>query len=99
MSDVAEISFDLVMNDDMSFLEGTYRLPGGDWQVCIFSPDPGVQRPEPASTRWPSGVTGVFVKWPSNYALNRRSALHVLTGFLNVTGWHEVKGPDSMRLR
>ena len=27
----AEISYDLVMDDDMEFVEGTYRLPGGDW--------------------------------------------------------------------
>lgn len=33
----AEISYDLVMDDDMSFVEGTYRLPGGDWQVVIVS--------------------------------------------------------------
>jgi hypothetical protein len=23
------------MDDDMTFVEGTYRLPGGDWQVVI----------------------------------------------------------------
>lgn len=30
----AEISFDLKMEDNMSFVEGTYRLEGGEWQVC-----------------------------------------------------------------
>jgi hypothetical protein len=33
----AEISYDLVMNDDMEFVEGTYRLPNEDWQVLIVS--------------------------------------------------------------
>src|SRR5262245_47640183 len=33
----AEISYDLVMGEDMAFVEGTYRLPGGDWQVVIVS--------------------------------------------------------------
>ena len=34
----AEISYDLVMDDDMSFVEGTYRLLGGDWQVVPVPP-------------------------------------------------------------
>ena len=38
----AQISFDLVMEDSMSFVEGTYRLPGRDWQVFIFGRDPAV---------------------------------------------------------
>jgi len=33
----AEISYDLVMDSDMEFVEGTYRLPGEDWQVVIVS--------------------------------------------------------------
>ena len=32
----AEITFDLVMDDDMPFVEGCYRLPDGPWQVFIF---------------------------------------------------------------
>jgi hypothetical protein len=31
----AEISYDLVMDDDMWFVDGTKRLPGRDWQVVI----------------------------------------------------------------
>lgn len=43
----AEISYDLVMDDDMAFVEGTHRLPGGDWQVVIVSaPDRDVPAPE-----------------------------------------------------
>jgi hypothetical protein len=33
----AEISYDLVVGDDMEFVEGTYRLLGGDWKVVIVS--------------------------------------------------------------
>jgi hypothetical protein len=29
----AEISYDLVMDYEMAFVEGTYRLPARDWQV------------------------------------------------------------------
>jgi hypothetical protein len=28
---VAEISYDLVMDEDMAFVEGSYRLPGNEW--------------------------------------------------------------------
>src|SRR5262245_58202019 len=28
----SELSFDLVMDEDMSFVEGTYRLPGQFWE-------------------------------------------------------------------
>ena len=37
MSAGAEICFDLVMEKEMSFVEGTYRLPGRGWEVFIFS--------------------------------------------------------------
>lgn len=30
-----DISYDLVMGDDMGFVEGTFRLPGSPWQVII----------------------------------------------------------------
>jgi hypothetical protein len=33
----AEISYDLLMEEDMSFVEETYRIETGTWQVFIFS--------------------------------------------------------------
>jgi hypothetical protein len=96
----AHISYDLLMNDDMSFVEGTYRLPGGEWQVFIFVPDSRVVRPEVNATgKWPSGVTGVFVKWPPTLKLNKAAVLQLLSEQLRVTAWDEVQGPDSMKLR
>ena len=41
----AQISFDLVMGEAMSFVEGTYRLPGRAWEVFIFGPDADVSEP------------------------------------------------------
>lgn len=32
----AEITFDLVMTEDMAFVESCYRLAGGVWQVFMF---------------------------------------------------------------
>lgn len=34
-----DISYDLIMEDNMSFVEGTYRIDNGDWHVFIFSKD------------------------------------------------------------
>jgi hypothetical protein len=96
----AEISFDLVMTDDMGFVEGTYRLNGRDWQVFIFGPFPGVEHePQIVSGSWPSGITGVFVKWPKSQKLNKDVVLRVLSQQLGVTEWMEVRGPDSIQLR
>ena len=95
----AEISFDLVMEDAMAFVEGTYRLPGQDWQVFIFGPDSSVQSPKATRGHWESGVTGIFVAWPESMPLNRVSVLKTLSEELGVTEWTEVQGPDSMALR
>src|SRR5262249_35314102 len=54
----AEISYDLVMEDEMSFVEGTYRLPGGEWQVFIFIPWQGSNAVVWTRSEWDSGVTG-----------------------------------------
>jgi hypothetical protein len=96
----AQISFDLVMRDVMSFVEGTYRLRGREWQVFIFSPDPAVTRPSvDANARWESGVTGIHVKWPGAARLNRDAVLLLLAEQLDVSDWEEVNGPDSISLR
>jgi hypothetical protein len=95
----AEISYDLLMSDHMEFVEGTYRLPDRDWQVFIFGPDESAAQPEIVTGRWPSGVTGVFVKWPPSMRLNKDVVLEILSAQLGVDGWSEVRGPDSMQLR
>src|SRR4051812_354398 len=41
----AQISFDLIMEDNMEFVEGTYRLLERDWHVFIFGPDTEVTHP------------------------------------------------------
>ena len=96
----AEISFDLVMEEEMAFVEGTYRLSAGDWQVFIFGPDSRVSQPVvKTGGRWESGATGVFVAWPVGMTLNKGVVLRVLSEALSETEWVEVAGPDSMALR
>jgi hypothetical protein len=97
----AEISFDHDMSDDMEFVEGTYRLPGLDWQVFIFGPGFSVDTPVVNTKgRWESGITGTHVRWPdSGWTLNKDVVLRILSEHLGVTEWDEVRGPDSIKLR
>ena len=96
----AEISYDLVLDDNMGFLEGTYRLPGGDWQVVIVPPpretvaDPAVEPSE-----WDSGVTGVVVRLARGGRVNAPAVERALGAALGVSEWVRVRGPDSIVLR
>jgi hypothetical protein len=94
----AEISFDLVMEENMSFVEGTYCLPGCPWQVFIFSRR-AIQQPEVRPSVWDSGVSGVVVRFPKLGVLNKETVKEILSQSLGVTNWDEVRGPDSMQLR
>jgi hypothetical protein len=94
----AEISYDLIMDENMAFVEGTYRLPGGTWQVFIFSRAP-VAQPQWRSTAWQSGVSGVFIQFPESEQLNKRAVEQFLSGVLGVEEWVEARGPDSLQLR
>jgi hypothetical protein len=96
----AQISFGLVMEDNMELVEGTYRLPERDWQVFIFGPDSRVSQPVVTTDgHWESGVTDIHVKWPRVAPLNKAVVLRLLSEQLGVTEWEEVRGPDSMMLR
>jgi hypothetical protein len=96
----AEISYDLVMDDDMPFVEGTYRLPAGDWQVLIV---PASERDVPESQvvpqRWASSASGVFVRIPRSERINAEVVEQILSAALGVAEWIRVRGPDSMELR
>jgi hypothetical protein len=94
----AEISYDLMMEYEMAFVEGTYRVPGGDWQVFIFSRW-DVAEPEIKQSQWESGVTGIVVRFPQSMRLNRLIVEQVLSETLGVGDWVVVRGPDSMQLR
>src|SRR5690349_4294982 len=95
----ADISFGLIMTDDMEFVEGTYQLAGQEWQVFVFSPSSDVEEPQVLSETWPSGVSGVFAKWPRSKKLAKDVVLRVLSQHLGITDWREVHGPDSIQLR
>lgn len=95
----AEISFDLIMEDEMAFAEGTYRMRGsGEWHVFIFSRHDG-NGIRSTFDEWSSGVTGRVVRMPQGAKLNREIIKQILGDILYVTEWREVRGPDSMNLR
>jgi hypothetical protein len=93
-----EISYDLVMDNDMAFVEGTYRLAGGEWRVVIASRC-DVAEPQVVAHRWASGVSGVLVRFPRAVSLNREAVEQVLAAALGVSRWVQVRGPDSMLFR
>lgn len=96
----AEISYDLVMDDDMEFVEGTYQLPGGDWQVFIVSAfDRDAHEPQVERQQWESGVSGVFVRLPRAVRINAVTVEQVLSAALDMSQWIRVRGPDSMQFR
>jgi hypothetical protein len=96
---MAEISFDLVMEDEMSFVEGANRLSGGEWQVFIFTKLDAVEHVQVTPGKWDSGTTGVLVRIPASKKLNKAVVQTILSDALHVTEWVDVAGPDSMRLR
>jgi hypothetical protein len=96
----AEISYDLVMDEDMSFVEGCYRLDGGEWEVFVVTHSrngrpPGVWK----NLTWASGVKGMNAVVPETTKLNKLSVLDILSDALDVSEWSEVRGPDSIALR
>jgi hypothetical protein len=93
-----EISYDLVMVEEMAFVEGTFRVADGDWQVLIFAHDP-VEQPEVTLGQWASGVKGIFVRLPLSTRLNRQVVEKLMSDQFGVEQWNEVCGPDSMQLR
>lgn len=95
-----EISYDLVMEEDMGGMcEGTFRLPGRDWQVMIFIPRDLSHPDIKADARWDSGITGIRVYWPRHQSLGKREVERTLSEAYAVSEWVEVAGPDSMVLR
>jgi len=95
----AEISYDLVMQDDMCFIEGTYRLPGRRWQVVIVSRSPEVTVPEVSAQTRESGVSGIHVRSPNTGHLNAEVLGRLLSEAFGVSEWVRVRGPDSVQLR
>lgn len=96
----AQITFDLIMEDDMSFVEGCYKLSNKNWEVFIISQEESIEKiTVEKEITWQSGNTGVIIKLPKNAKINKINVLKILSNVLDVSAWSEVVGPDSMQLR
>jgi hypothetical protein len=93
-----EISYDLVMDDDMGFVEGSYRIEGCEWCVYIISKRP-IETPSWKGGMWESGVSGIVVHVPLEMRLNSERVENLLLDILGLGKWEQVRGPDSMQLR
>lgn len=93
-----QISYDLVMDDDMRFVEGSYRYEGCDWCVFIISKG-AIDGPSWKGGMWESGVSGVAVQVPLGMHLNSASVESLLSEILGICKWERVRGPDSIQLR
>jgi hypothetical protein len=96
----AEITWDLVMLDDMAFAEGCFRLEGGPWQVVTAQKSRDGWDPQVSTNlQWDSGVRGMNIILPRGEKLNKEILLLIMSATLGVERWTEVRGPDSMMLR
>ena len=96
----AEITFDLIMDNNMDFVEGCYRLDTGAWQVFVVSKEEDSEAIEVSKGLvWDSGVIGLNAFVPLRTRLNRDSIKRILSEELGVTEWTEVSGPDSIQIR
>ena len=95
----AEITWDLVMSEDMSFIEGCYRVKNGPWQVVTAFKRQGVLQVETHDVSWESGVTGINVVFSESATIDADVLLKIMSSHLGVEEWLEVRGPDSMVLR
>jgi hypothetical protein len=93
-----EVSFDTVLGEDNTYVEGCYRLPGRFWDVVIFTKaDVAELLCLPSS--WDSGITGTVFHVPAEAKLNRDYVLRALSRAFGYEGWVQAAGPDSMVLR
>ena len=96
-----EVSFDLVMEEDMPLGEGCYRLSDGNWHVFMVrhsragTEQVGIYR----NLAWKTGVTGLNVVVSDEERINKGAVLNLLSDALGGVEWLEVKGPDSIQLR
>ncbi len=98
-----EISFDTGLGDDMTTVEGSYRIPGEFWQIFLFMKSDPRGRPV-AELRhhfgtWPSGMTGIEFSVPEEDLLDRDYVLRAFARVFGTEDWVVVRGPDSVLMK
>jgi hypothetical protein len=97
-----EITFDIVVPEDgVTFVEGCYRINGGNWQVFFFrkeSPQSGAPRIR-RNAVFSSGIRGVSGVITDYWVFNKKTVMGMLAVALGVEEWTELIGPDSLILK
>jgi hypothetical protein len=102
---LGEITFDIVVPEEgVGFVEGCYRTNDENWHVYFLT-----NRSNGASSiRAPiiksqaifqSGIRGVSGVVPAGWILNKEAIKKTLADAVDVDGWIEVSGPDSLMLK
>ncbi len=104
LSQRPEISFDLVMEKDNNWMEGSFRLPGESWQCMSFNKRDVADVCHKLSqwqraTTWGGTMTGISFSLPQTACVDRNYLLGAMTQVFGFSEWIEVHGPDSMFLR
>lgn len=93
-----EISYDTVVGSDEEVAEGSYRLPGGLWQVFLFVHGDVPEIRHEFGT-WRSGITGVEFVVPRTVPINSGSIEKAMSEVFGAASWAVVRGPDSICLK
>ncbi|MHB1557233.1 MAG: hypothetical protein ACYC61_07120 [Isosphaeraceae bacterium] len=93
-----EISYDTAVGNDEEVVEGSYRLPGGPWQVFLFEHGDVPEIRHDFGT-WKSGITGIEFVVPASVPINRRSIEEAMSEVFEADAWVVVPGPDSIWLK
>ncbi|MCY0986607.1 hypothetical protein OV203_05720 [Nannocystis sp. ILAH1] len=95
----AEISFDVVVDDDSWIVEGCLRLPGETWRT--FHAEKEFYLPEAClrTFDWENGIRGLALKMPGEAPMNKAALAQAFASLLGVEQIVEAPGPDSMMMR
>ncbi len=88
------------MSEDMSFVEGIYRIDNAEWRIFIFlRKSADISQASWENSTWESGTSGIVFRVPLTHRLDKFVAARLLSEAIGVDEWTEVLGPDSMQLR
>jgi len=93
-----EISYDIVMAEEMDAVEGCYRLPAQFWQGFAFFQRDVIELRHVFVT-WESGLTGIVFDVPKESNLNREFVVRSMSKIFGSETWSEVRGPAGHTLK
>ncbi|MCY1054623.1 hypothetical protein [Nannocystis sp. SCPEA4] len=95
----AEISYDVVVDDDSQIVEGCVRLPGETWRTFHASKEDNLAEPRFWTFDWENGIRGMALEMPASTTMNKAALQQAFASFLGVEQIVEAPGPDSMMMR